>query len=130
MAEYKMVTSLNTSIGKKSFVETQKKGLVPEGFFKINPSIGKCVFTLKGVFNESNISLICKVMIMSFSFQERSMELEMSEVETINMKAMARLIIALKELEEQGINTAVKGLNEKKRRLAYELGMNYITQIG
>ena len=58
------------------------------------------------------------------------MELEMSEVETINMKAMARLIIALKELEEQGINTAVKGLNEKKRRLAYELGMNYITQIG
>lgn len=130
MAEYKMATSLNTSIGQKSFVETQKKSLVPEGFFKINPSIGKCVFTLKGVFNESNISLICKVMTMSFSFQERSMELEMSEVETINMKAMARLIIALKELEEQGINTAVKGLNEKKRRLAYELGMNYITQIG
>jgi anti-anti-sigma regulatory factor len=66
---------------------------------------------------------------MSKPFHNRSLELDMSEVETIGMKAMALLTITLKELKESGIRMKVMGLNEANLILAKKLGMHYITQI-
>jgi ABC-type transporter Mla MlaB component len=66
---------------------------------------------------------------MSKPFHNRSLELDMSEVETIDMKAMALLTITLKELKESGIRMKVMGLNEANLILAKKLGMHYITQI-
>jgi len=66
---------------------------------------------------------------MSKSFHNRSLELDMSEIETIDMKAMALLTITLKELKESGIRTKVMGLNGVNLILAKKSGMHYITQI-
>jgi len=52
-----------------------------------------------------------------------------SEVETIDMKAMALLTITLKELKESGMRMKVMGLNGENLILAKKLGMHYITQI-
>jgi anti-anti-sigma regulatory factor len=100
-----------------------------ECFLKISHLNGKCVYKLKGAFNENNIKTISKVILTNSTLNEKSIELDMSEVESINMQTMARLIIAIKELKEQGTYTTVTGLNGKKHKLAYELGMNYISQI-
>jgi hypothetical protein len=69
------------------------------------------------------------VMIKNKSFYNRSLELDMSEEETINMKAMALLTITLKELKEGGIRIKIKGLNGANLILAKKLGMHYIAQI-
>ena len=66
---------------------------------------------------------------MSKSFHNRSLEIDMNEVETIDMRAMALLTITLKELKKSGIRIKVMGLNEANLILAKKLGMNYITQI-
>ena len=66
---------------------------------------------------------------MNKSFNNRSVELDMSEEETINMKAMALLTITLKELKESGIRIKIKGLNGANLILAKKLGMHYIAQI-
>jgi anti-anti-sigma regulatory factor len=66
---------------------------------------------------------------MSKPFHNRSLALDMSEIETIDMKAMALLTITLKELKESGIRMKVMGLNEANLILAKKLGMHYITQI-
>lgn len=70
-----------------------------------------------------------EVMIKNKSFNNRSLELDMSEEETINMKAMALLTITLKELKEGGIRIKIKGLNGANLILAKKLGMHYIAQI-
>ena len=70
-----------------------------------------------------------EVMIKNKSFNNRSLELDMSEEETINMKAMALLTITLKELKESGIRIKIKGLNGANLILAKKLGMHYIAQI-
>lgn len=70
-----------------------------------------------------------EVMIKNKSFNNRSLELDMSEEETINMKAMALLTITLKELKEGGIRIKIKGLNGTNLILAKKLGMHYIAQI-
>ena len=70
-----------------------------------------------------------EVMIKNKSFNNRSLELDMSEEETINMKAMALLAITLKELKESGIRIKIKGLNGANLILAKKLGMHYIAQI-
>lgn len=70
-----------------------------------------------------------EVMIKNKSFNNRSLELDMSEEETINMKAMALLAITLKELKEGGIRIKIKGLNGANLILAKKLGMHYIAQI-
>ena len=66
---------------------------------------------------------------MSKPFHNRSLELDMSEVETIEMKAMALLTITLKDLKESGIRIKVKGLNGANLILAKKIGMHYITKI-
>jgi len=53
----------------------------------------------------------------------------MSEVETIDMKAIALLASTLKELKESGARIKVTGLNEANLILAKKIGMHYITQI-
>jgi ABC-type transporter Mla MlaB component len=63
---------------------------------------------------------------MSKSFHSRSLELDMSEVETINMKTMALLTTTLKELKASGIRIKVMGLNGANLILAKKLGMHYI----
>jgi len=42
---------------------------------------------------------------------------------------MALLIISLKTLKENGINTKITGLDEKHRKLANALGMHCIAQV-
>ena len=66
---------------------------------------------------------------MRKSFHNRSLELDMSEVETIDMKAMSLLTITLKDLKESGIRIKVMGLNGANLILAKKIGMHYITQI-
>ena len=53
----------------------------------------------------------------------------MDEVRTINMLAMALLVITLKTLKEQGVNSKVTGLDSGQCNLAYQLGMKYISRI-
>lgn len=57
------------------------------------------------------------------------LELDMNEVNTINMQAMAMIVITLKELKESGISTTVTGLNKVNLSLAEGLGMQFITQV-
>jgi len=124
-----MDTSLNECfLKKRTPIEEQKKSIA-EGFYKISYLNGKCVYKLKGCFNENNINTISKVLLTNSTLNEKSIELDMSEVSSINMKAMARLIIAFKQLKEHGTYTIVNGLNGKKHKLAYELGMHYVSQI-
>ena len=124
-----MNNSLNEfSVKRKTLKEDQQMSIA-EGFFKISHLNGKCIYKLKGDFNENNINTISKVLLTNSTLNEKSIELDMSKVASINMQAMARLIIAFKELKEHGTNTIVNGLNGKKHKLAYELGMHYISQI-
>ena len=53
----------------------------------------------------------------------------MSEVDTIDMQAMALLTISLKTLKENGMYTKVTGLDAEIRKMAFELGMHCIAQI-
>jgi hypothetical protein len=53
----------------------------------------------------------------------------MSAVQTINMHAMALLILTLKTLKENGIDVAITGLCEEKLTVAYQFVMQCINQI-
>ena len=99
------------------------------GFFIIRPYNEKTTLKLKGNFDRTNTLWIKKAMLASKYIQKNTMELDMREVDTIDMPAMALITIALKALRENGISTRVTGLDEKKRTLAHSLGMHYITQI-
>jgi anti-anti-sigma regulatory factor len=99
------------------------------GFFIIRPYDEKTTLALKGNFDRTNTLWIKKAMLASKSIHKNTIELDMREVDTIDMAAMALITIALKTLRESGIATRVTGLDEKKRMLAHSLGMHYITQI-
>ena len=109
--------------------EQEEKKLIIKGFFKIRPSDSKFTLKIKGDFNSNNIYGISRAMIMSKSINKKIVELDMSAIESIDMQAMALLIINLKTLKESGIKTKVIGLDEVKLKLANELGMHLITQI-
>ena len=99
------------------------------GFFIIRPYVKKTILKLKGNFDRNNTLWIKKAMLASKSIHKNRIELDMQEVDTIDMAAMALIIIALKALKESGIATQVTGLDEDKCALARSLGMHYITQI-
>ena len=113
-----------------SSTDRQTKGtVVTRGYFRIRPLNNKFALELKGEFDRYNIKEISKVMTKSKAFNKKVVELDMSAVQTIDMRAMALLIISLKTLKDNGIDSRITGLDEKKRELAHELGMQYISQI-
>jgi len=100
-----------------------------KGFFKIKRSDNKILIKLKGSFDNNNVHHIEQIVTINKSFNNRVLELDMSEVKTINMQAMAMIIITLKKLKESGISTTVTGLNRSNLNLAKKLGMQFITKI-
>jgi len=100
-----------------------------KGCFKTKQSDNNFTVKLKGDFDGYNINRIIGEIIMSESIHNKFFELDMSEVNTINMQAMAGLIITLKKLKESGRETKVTGLDGANLKLASELGMHFITQI-
>jgi hypothetical protein len=100
-----------------------------KGYFKLNKSGSTVTLKLKGDFNNANINCVNSSIKMINSLRHRHFELDLREVETITMQAMALLIINLKILEENRIHTKVTGLEREKIKLAHELGMHLITQI-
>jgi len=99
------------------------------GFFIIRPYAKKTTLKLKGNFDRTNTLWIKKAMLASTSIHKNTIELDMREVDTIDMAAMALITIALKVLKDSGITTQVTGLDEGKCALARTLGMHYITRI-
>lgn len=124
-----METLLNELQENRNALVERKKKLVTKGYFNLNLSGSKCRLRLKGDFSRSNINLITRSMMKSKTFHKGVLDLDMSEVNTIDMQAMALLIITLKTLKENGTNTKVTGLNDQNLKLASELGMGFITQI-
>ncbi len=99
------------------------------GYFKIKPSDGRVIFELKGDFNSDNIKGISKAITRSKALYRKLFELDMSRVTTIDMQAMALLIISLKTLTDRGTEGRVTGLEGGNRALAYGLGMQYVSHI-
>lgn len=99
------------------------------GFFTIRPYDEKTTLKLRGSFDRTNTLWIKKAMLASKTIHRNTIELDMREVDTIDMPAMALITIALKALREYGVSTRVTGLDEKQRTLAYSLGMHHITHI-
>ena len=120
---------LNDVHGVNGTGEQVQKRPVTIGYFRIKPSNGRITFELKGDFNRDNIKGISKVITSSKALNRKFFELDMSRVETIDMQAMALLIISLKTLSDRGTQGSVTGLDGGKRNLAYELGMQYVSQI-
>jgi len=102
---------------------------VAKGFLGIEKSDNKTTLKLRGDFDRDNIHCIEEVMVINKSFQNEFLELDMSEVNSIDMQAMSLITINLKGLSESGISTSVAGLNGTNLNLAKELGMQFITQI-
>jgi len=73
--------------------------------------------------------VIHNALIVGGSSQRKCMEIDMSGVDTTDMRTMALLIIAIKTLREDGIHTKITGLAEENRTLANALGMHWIAQI-
>ncbi len=109
-----------------SAFEEQKR--IAKGYFKLNKSGSKVTLKLKGDFNNTNINCVDSSIKLINSLRHRHFELDLSEVETITMQAMALLIINLKMLEENGVHTKATGLDRGKLKLASELGMHFITR--
>ena len=107
----------------------KKKAIITEGYFKIRLSDSKFTLKLKGDINNNNVYEISKAMIKGKSSHKRFVELDMSEVETIDMQAMSLLIINLKTLKESGMKTKVTGIGGENLKLANDLGIRFITQI-
>ena len=102
---------------------------VAKGFIGIEKSDNKTTFKLRGDFDRDNIRYVDEVMVINKSFQNELLELDMSAVKSIDMKAMSMITINLKGLRESGISTSVTGLTGATLNLAKELGMQFITQI-
>jgi ABC-type transporter Mla MlaB component len=102
---------------------------VAKGFLGIEKSDNKMTLKLRGDFDGDNIRCIEEVMVINKSFQNELLELDMSEVKSIDMQAMSLITINLKGLSERGISTSVAGLNGANLSLAKEMGMQFITQI-
>ena len=110
-----------------SAFEEQK--LDTKGYCKLNKLEDKVILKLKGDFDSNNIDCANASMKTTKSLLHRFFELDLNEVETITMQAMALLIINLKILKENGTHTKVTGLDGEKLKLANELGMHFIAQI-
>ena len=123
-----MDSMLNTLLERRRALAEKKKRNSTSGCFNISSLNGKCFLKLSGDFDSENIGGISEVIAMR-SYHKKYLELDMSEVGTINMRAMARLSISLKTLKDNGMYTKITGLDGGIRKIAYELGMNYITQI-
>jgi len=121
-----MEAAQNGLYSNGSAFEEQKR--IARGYFKLNKSGSKVTLKLKGDFNDTNINCVNSSMKMISSLRHRNFELDLSEVESITMQAMALLIINLKMLEENGVHTKATGLDRGKLELASELGMHCITR--
>ena len=124
-----METAGNETRGGYGTGEQVQKKPVTIGYFRIKPSNGRIAFELKGDFNSDNIRVISKAITSSKTFNRKFFELDMSRVESIDMQAMALLIISLKTLNDRGTKGSVTGLDGGKRNLAYQLGMQYVSRI-
>ena len=118
----------NTLLERRRTLEGKKNRHSTSSCFNISCLNGKCFLKLKGDFDSENIGGISEVIAMR-SYHKKYLELDMSEVGTINMRAMARISISLKTLKDNGMYTKITGLDGGIRKIAYELGMHYITQI-
>ena len=103
--------------------------LSTRGYFKLNHSSGKITLKLRGDFNSDNIDCVKASVKMTQSLCNACFEIDLNEVNTISMQAMALLAINLKILKEKGIYTNVIGLKEGKLKMAHDLGMHFIAQI-
>lgn len=102
------------------------------GLFNVRPLSDKTMLKLKGNFDENNIIWIKSVIQVSNQHNgnnKKCLEINLEEVENINMQAMALLVIALKKLNEKGVQTRVTGLEGPALELANALGMHHITPI-
>lgn len=99
------------------------------GFFTIRPYAEKTSLKLKGNFDRTNTLWIKKAMLASRSIHKNTIELDMREVDSIDMPAMALIAVALKKLKDSGIATHVTGLDDHTCALARALGMHHITRI-
>ena len=82
---------------RNAFVARDEKP-VTKGYFNINLANSKCVLKLKGKLTSSNITWITKSLIRRKIFDKKFIELDMSGVDTIDMRAMALLIITISAL--------------------------------
>ena len=124
-----MKVLLNELVEQRDKLTQEKKKLVAKGYFRIRSVNGTCNLKLKGQFNGKNRKVIHQAMSMSGASRRKCIELDMSEVDTIDMQAMALLTISLKTLKENGMYTKVTGLDAEIRKMAFELGMHCIAQI-
>jgi anti-anti-sigma factor len=124
-----MKTIPNASLENSNKLIQKKKKPIAKGFFKIRHTNGTCALKLKGDFTSKNSKVIHQAMSMSGASHRKCMEIDMSAVDTIDMRAMALLIISLKTLKENGINTKITGLAEGNRKLANGLGMHWVAHV-
>jgi anti-anti-sigma factor len=124
-----MKASQNNLVKDGNAHEQVTKKLITNGYFRIRSVNGTCTLKLKGDFTSKNIKVINKAMIMSGSSRRKCIELDMSAVDTIDMRAMALLTISLKTLKENGINARITGIDEETHKLANALGLHCVAQV-
>lgn len=106
-----------------------RENLLAKGCLRVIHSNGKSILALEGDLTRNNIIEISKRILKSTPCQKKCVELDMTAVVSIDMQAMALLVISLKKLKENGTSTKVTGLNGGKLRLAETLGMHFVTQV-
>ena len=124
-----MKVLLNELVEQRDKLTQKKKKPIAKGFFTIKKINGTCALKLKGDFNSKNSKVIHQAMSMSGASHRKCIEIDMREVDTIDMRAMALLIISIKTLKEHGIDTKITGLAEENRKLANELGMHWVAHV-
>ncbi len=83
-----------------------------KGFFIIRPFNNRTVIKLNGNFDSNNVYWLNKAMLMSESFHNKYLEIDMMDVQNINIKAMSSLNDTLKRLNKNGMRTKITGFNE------------------
>ena len=119
----------NASLENSNKRIQKKRKPIAKGFFNVRHTNGICALKLRGDFNSKNSKVIHQAMSMSGASHRKFMEIDMSAVDTIDMRAMALLIISLKTLKENGIQTKITGLAEENRKLANALGMHWVAHV-
>ena len=93
----------NASLENSNKRIQKKRTPIAKGFFNVSHTNGICALKLRGDFNSKNSKVIHQAMSMSGASHRKFIEIDMSAVDTIDMRAMALLIISLKTLKENGI---------------------------
>ena len=124
-----MKVLLNELVEQRDKLTQKKKKPIAKGCFRIRSANGTCTLKLKGYFSSKNSKVIHQAMSMSGASHRKCIEIDMREVDTIDMRAMALLIISIKTLKEHGIDTKITGLAEENRKLANELGMHWVAHV-